>query len=390
MRILAIRGRNLASLAGDFAVELDRGALGAAGLFAITGPTGAGKSTLLDALCLALFDAMPRLTDSPAVAVGRRGEAEELLLRSNDVRGILRRGTAEGFAEVDFLGNDGRRYRSRWEVRRARSRAEGRLQAQNLTLTDLASGEILGRTKTEVLEIIQQRLGLSFEQFRRSALLAQGDFAAFLKARANERSELLERITGTEIYGQLSRAAHQRAGEEKQALGELERRLRDFLPLDSEVQGRSRKTAPGMPAGADRNGGKKNRAAEDPRLAPPPGRAGARRGAGGRSGGNGRIHLAAGGTAPAGAGAGGKSAGAAGSGRELHAGGKGHPAKPGRPARPPGKKKRNYKPNATGRKSLWRRLSNSSGRPRPRCSGRHRFCSRRALSISGWRRRMKR
>ncbi|MFA7536955.1 MAG: AAA family ATPase [Desulfuromonadales bacterium] len=236
MRILAIRGRNLASLAGDFAIELDRDILGSTGLFAITGPTGAGKSTLLDALCLALFDAMPRLTDSPAVAVGRRGEAEELLLRSNDVRGVLRRGAAEGYAEVDFRGNDGRRYRSRWEVRRARNRPEGRLQPQSLTLTDLAAGEVLGRTKSEVLEIIHHRLGLSFEQFRRSALLAQGDFAAFLKARASERSELLERITGTEIYGQLSRAAHQRAGEEKQALNELDKRLKEFLPLDGEVR----------------------------------------------------------------------------------------------------------------------------------------------------------
>ena len=52
MKILAIRGENLASLEGSFEVDFTRDPLGGAGLFAITGPTGAGKSTLLDALCL--------------------------------------------------------------------------------------------------------------------------------------------------------------------------------------------------------------------------------------------------------------------------------------------------------------------------------------------------
>ena len=236
MKILAIRGRNLASLAGEFVIPFEEGPLASAGLFAITGPTGAGKSTLLDALCLALFDAVPRLQDNGGAPVGRPGEAEELRLRSNDVRGVLRRGAAEGWAEVDFLGNDRRRYRARWEVRRARNRPEGRLQNQSLGLCDLESGEALGRTKTEVLQMIEERLGLSFEQFRRSALLAQGDFAAFLKAKANERSELLERMTGTEIYGFLSRAAHLRSGEEQRELRALEERLGDLQLLDEETR----------------------------------------------------------------------------------------------------------------------------------------------------------
>jgi DNA repair protein SbcC/Rad50 len=232
MKILAIRGKNLASLSGEFAVALEEGPLSEVGLFAITGPTGAGKSTLLDALCLALYDAVPRLVDGSGAAVGRAEESEELRLRGNDVRGLLRRGTADGFAEADFLGGDGKRYRARWEVRRARNRPTGRLQAQSLSLCDLESGQFLGRTKTEVLEAIEERLGLSFEQFRRSALLAQGDFAAFLKSRPAERSELLERITGTEIYGAISRAAHARAAEEKGNLRAMEERLGDLRPLD--------------------------------------------------------------------------------------------------------------------------------------------------------------
>ena len=224
MKILAIRGQNLASLAGQFTIDLEQGPLGQTRLYAITGPTGSGKSTLLDALCLALFDEVPRLTGSPrAVAIGRTGEDNRLT--ANDVRGLLRRGTGSGWAEVDFLGVDHHRYRSRWEVQRAKGRVGGRFQNQNLLLTDLTDNVNLGRTKTEVLTLIEERLGLSFEQFRRSVLLAQGDFAAFLKAPAKGRGELLERITGTEIYSRLSIAAHRRASQEEERLRSLEREL---------------------------------------------------------------------------------------------------------------------------------------------------------------------
>ncbi|MFO1372481.1 MAG: AAA family ATPase [Candidatus Competibacteraceae bacterium] len=232
MKILAIRGKNLASLAGEFSVEFDQEPLTGTGLFAITGSTGAGKSTLLDALCLALFDRIPRLTDSQGAIIGRPNEPENLREYSNDVRAILRRGSGDGYAEVEFLGNDGRRYRTRWAVRRARGSPTGKLQNQELVLTDLAANQPLGRTKTETLEQIQARLNLTFEQFRRSVLLAQGDFAAFLKANAKERSELLERITGTAIYTELSKAAHVRAHQEKDALTRLEQEIGALKPLD--------------------------------------------------------------------------------------------------------------------------------------------------------------
>lgn len=235
MRILAIRGRNLASLAGDFAVELAAPPLAQAGLFAITGPTGAGKSTLLDALCLALYDEMPRLAGAPKVAVVPGADADERL-NADDVRGILRRGCTEACAEVDFLGHDRRRYRARWELRRARGKADGRTQNQTLVLTDLDTQQRLGGTKTETLAEIRARLGLSFEQFRRSALLAQGDFASFLRARAQERAELLERITGTQLYGELSIAAHRRARDEEDALRELEQGLAALEPLDESAR----------------------------------------------------------------------------------------------------------------------------------------------------------
>ncbi|NRD66198.1 AAA family ATPase [Corallococcus exiguus] len=221
MKILAIRGSNLTSFAGDFALELDRAPLDRLGLFAISGATGAGKSTLLDALCLALFDRTPRLGGPSKVLVGRADEEEEARLSAYDVRGMLRRGAGKGHAEVDFLGKDGRRYRARWNVWRARERAEGRFRPQELSLTDVVSGQLFGRTKGEVLHAIQERLGLSFDQFRRSALLAQGEFAAFLRADANERAELLERMTGTEVYSRVSIAAHEKNAKEQEELKRL-------------------------------------------------------------------------------------------------------------------------------------------------------------------------
>ncbi|KAA0676285.1 AAA family ATPase [Azospirillum brasilense] len=220
MRILAIRGGNLASLDGTFAVELAGGPLRHAGLFAITGPTGAGKSTILDALCLALFDRMPRLPDGRGVALGASGDTDAI--STTDVRSVLRRGAGAGWAEVDFAGIDGAVYRARWELRRARQNARGQLQKQTMSLTALADGKRLGDGKTSVLDEISRRLGLSFEQFRRAVLLAQGDFANFLKAPATERSALLELLTGTEIYSRISVAAHERSREEQRALEALE------------------------------------------------------------------------------------------------------------------------------------------------------------------------
>jgi exonuclease SbcC len=112
VRILAIRGCNLASLAGEFEIDLAHGPIGGAGVFAIVGPTGAGKSTLLDAMCVALFDRTPRLANRSTVLIGR-GEDDPAALGAQDVRTILRRGASAGYAEVDFESGDLRRYRAR-------------------------------------------------------------------------------------------------------------------------------------------------------------------------------------------------------------------------------------------------------------------------------------
>lgn len=236
MRILAIRGKNLASLAGEFEVDFQKEPLASAGLFAITGPTGAGKSTMLDALCLALYERTPRL--------GRAASRNETIpdvgensVTPSDPRTLLRRGASDGFAEVDFVGSDGVPYRSRWTVRRAYNNSQGKLQNSDVTLTRLTDQQVLGgHRKTDTLKQTEACIGLSFEQFTRAVLLAQNDFATFLKASDDERAELLQTLTGTETFSQISTQAYSRMKSEKELLERLDVQLKDLAPLTPEVR----------------------------------------------------------------------------------------------------------------------------------------------------------
>ncbi|MGF1725122.1 AAA family ATPase [Photobacterium nomapromontoriensis] len=234
MKILALRGENLASLQQPFAIDFANGRLGEAGLFAITGKTGAGKSTLLDAICIALYDRIPRLQSNKKndAEIGRDDDPGRI--KANDVRSILSRGKAEGYAEVDFIANDGSHWRAHWHVRRARGKADGRIQNSEQWLENLETGQRFAGKKGELQTEIERLIGLTFEQFRRAVMLPQGEFAAFLKAGADDRAALLERMTGGEIYGQLSVAAYERARTEKQALIQLQDKLGDIALLSDE------------------------------------------------------------------------------------------------------------------------------------------------------------
>ncbi|MCB9619831.1 MAG: AAA family ATPase [Sandaracinus sp.] len=225
-RILRIHVRNLASLAGDHVVDLEHGALADAGIFPIVGPTGAGKSTLLDGICLALFKQLPRLPNS-----GSKGDDG---LTPADPRHAVRRGAGEGFAQVDFVGRDGRRYRATWQARRARSRADGAWQAASHTLQDLQTQKLLGDGKKETAALIEQRLGLGYDELVRSMLLPQGEFARLLHAKADERTKLLEKLTRTTIYARLSERAAARRGEARRAVEELDARLGEVRALSHE------------------------------------------------------------------------------------------------------------------------------------------------------------
>jgi exonuclease SbcC len=233
MKILAIRLKNLASLAGPFEIDFTAEPLASAGLFAITGPTGAGKSTLLDALCLALFGAVPRLNNTGRDAKVPDADGE---IGTGDPRTLLRRGTGEGYAEVDFVGVDGRRYRARWEANRAREKAGGKLQASRQSLRDLDQDQLLASQKGEYKTQLEAALGLNFEQFTRAVLLAQSEFSAFLKADDNDRSELLEKLTDTALYTRLGRRAFDKTKEAREAHKLLQDQASGVTPLAPEAR----------------------------------------------------------------------------------------------------------------------------------------------------------
>lgn len=204
MKILGLRLKNLNALKGEWQIDFRQPAFADNGLFAITGPTGAGKSTLLDAICLALYHETPRLN-----AVG--GQSNELMTRH----------TADCLAEVEFEVQS-TVYRAFWSQRRARDKADGALQPPKVELARIdaatGTGHILTTHSKDKTRRIAEITGLDFGRFTKSMLLAQGGFAAFLNANANDRAELLEELTGTEIYGQLSQAVFERAREAREAL----------------------------------------------------------------------------------------------------------------------------------------------------------------------------
>lgn len=233
MKILAIRGKNLASLAGEFEIDFTVEPLKSAGIFAITGSTGSGKSTLLDALCLALFDSTPRMTKARESKV-ELADVRDKTIAQSDSRSVLRRGTAEGYAEVEFVALTGETYRSTWTVYRAGGKPSGILRSVSFRLMNLSKNSEEQGSKKELLAKVSRLIGLSFEQFNRSVLLAQGDFAVFLKAKQAEKAEILEKLTGTEIYSRISSSIYAKAKTADMELRLLQERMKgiELLPED--------------------------------------------------------------------------------------------------------------------------------------------------------------
>lgn len=193
MQILRIRFKNINSLKGEHTIDFTQQPLSSAGLFAITGDTGSGKTTILDVITLALFSRIPRVSEAVT-----KGFIEKSGL-------VLTRNTPEAMAEVTYACNEGT-FTSQWSIGTNRN---GKLKECDMQISDDAD-KLLPLKKSEVAACNESYIGLNFEQFVKAIILAQGDFAAFLKAKKDERGHLLEKVTGTWIYRQLGRLAYQK------------------------------------------------------------------------------------------------------------------------------------------------------------------------------------
>lgn len=229
MKIRQIRFRNINSFYGEHPpIQFNEGLLKSTGLFVISGPTGAGKSTLLDVITLALFNRVPRISG----AISNSTIIEEGILVNQQA--ALEPGTA-AYAEVEYEVGD-KAYRSRWSIKKNRN---GNWNNYEMEIAFLPDGETEGQLLpikglSEFPKKNEELIGLTYDQFIRSIVLAQGAFDQFLKARAAERSKMLERITGTEIYRQLSQRAHQVNREYDQKIADKEKEIRLIQTLSDE------------------------------------------------------------------------------------------------------------------------------------------------------------
>ena len=202
MKFLQLEILNLASLdkQGGEVINFEEGALGESTIFSIVGPTGSGKSTLLDAICLALYNRAPRYPrkkgdkNQNIEIFGEADANENNRLAPTDSRNILTRGKKEGYSKLTFLANNGSIYRAEWHVRFQRVRYEN-------AKTSLYKITRNGEQQTEEIadwNELPNIIGLDYDQFLRTVLIAQGSFANFLTAKENERYELLEKLIGCE------------------------------------------------------------------------------------------------------------------------------------------------------------------------------------------------
>jgi len=218
MKILELRFNNLNSLYGQWLVDFRSPEFVADGIFAITGPTGAGKSTILDAICLALYGRTPRLD-----AINKSGNE------------IMSRQTGECFAEVTFAAKDGN-FRCHWSQHRARKKADGELQSPKHEIVDADTGQVLDVKLRQVAKRVEATTGMDFERFTRSILLAQGGFDTFLKADIEQKSKILEQITGTEIYTKISKRVHERKRDEQGKMDLLHAETAGIVILEPEQE----------------------------------------------------------------------------------------------------------------------------------------------------------
>ena len=212
MKILKLEIKNINSLQGEHEIDFREKPFHDSSLFAITGPTGSGKSTVLDAITLALFNKIPRLGGISKNEIQNKGA-------------VLTRGQKEAMAAVTYALSDGSEYRSEWSISTNRN---GNFRDYEMQLSRVGSEEILVEKKSDVPGKNEELIGLKYDQFVKSVMLAQGAFAEFLQVKKNERAALLEKITGTEIYREIGKKVFEKVRGFKAETDEIKIAIQTF------------------------------------------------------------------------------------------------------------------------------------------------------------------
>lgn len=262
MKLQKLTIKNLASIE-DAVIDFENGPLSEESLFLICGETGAGKTTLLDAICLALYNETPRMertANEKYRDVGQTFSSKKEDVAINDSRQLMRRNTSEAWTELEFIGSNEIPYIAKWYVARAHRKASGAIQDTKWTLENCKTNLQLTK-RNEIKAEIQEAVGLNFEQFCRTTLLAQGDFTKFLQSKESEKSDILEKLTGTGIYSEIGAGIYAITKEKRVDYENQNRKLEGIHVLTEEEMTGINETMAALSSEINGNTGQKNIAA---------------------------------------------------------------------------------------------------------------------------------
>ena len=229
MKIKKLIIHNIASIE-DATIDFEAEPLANSEVFLITGKTGSGKSTILDAICLALYANTPRLESTQMQGATNDNKAEVTI---RDPRQLMRRNTGECFVSLSFRGSNNVNYEATWGVARARQKANGTIQGKSWTLKNCDKNQIITKD-TEIKREINAAVGLDFSQFCRTTMLAQGQFTRFLNSKDNEKAEILEKITGVDIYSKIGSKIFAKTREKEQEWKDAQKMVEGIHTLSDE------------------------------------------------------------------------------------------------------------------------------------------------------------
>ena len=231
MKLQKLTIHNIASIE-DAIIDFEAQPLADSEVFLITGKTGAGKSTILDAICLALFANTPRLVGTQMQGETKDGNDDVTI---KDPRQLMRRNTGEAYVSLTFIGSNDVHYEATWSVRRAYSKVTGNLRDKIWQLRNLDTDYTINKV-AEINQEIRTAIGLDFNQFCRTTLLAQGEFTKFLNSKDDEKAAILEKITGVDIYAKVGKKVFEVTGQKEQLWKEAKQQVEGIRTLsDNEV-----------------------------------------------------------------------------------------------------------------------------------------------------------